>query len=156
MHNRNKKGKYQISYFTLLHIFRMNIEDIFPFQFPFDSQLCPIKIGSWQQGSSRINFNVANNLSSISDYTENPVWKIIEASSTTQKSASRFKNSEANDFLFRLCIERKPLYYIINNMFSCIVINVITLFMFFIPFQLQATLCKLYFFLIRMNTKLRF
>ena len=141
MHNRDKKGK---SYYLFNKIKIQRL--IFYFQFPFDSQLCPIKIGTWQQDSSRVVFNVTNNFSSISDYTENPVWKIIEANSTTQKSASRFKNSEANDFLFRLCIERKPLYYIINNMFSCLVINVMTLIIFFIPFPLQATLCTFLFF----------
>ena len=50
---------------------------------------------------------------------------------------------EGNDFFLNLVVQRKPLYYIINNIFSCLVLNIITLLMFFIPFQLQATLSKL-------------
>ena len=104
--------------------------------------MCPIKIGSWQQDRRRLTFSTSKNYSSISDFTENSVWNIVEATSFTVKSASRFKYSEGNDFFFKLSIKRKPLYYITNNVFSCLVLNIITLFMFFIPFQLQATLCE--------------
>ena len=103
--------------------------------------MCTIKIGSWQQDRTRITFNTTKNYSSVSDFTENPVWNIVEASSFTVRSSSRFSVSEGNDFFFKLSIKRKPLYYITNNVFSCLVLNVVTLLMFFIPFQLQATLC---------------
>jgi len=106
--------------------------------------MCPIKIGSWQQDKTRITFTTTKNYSSISDFTEHSVWEIVEATSFTVKSASRFRNSEGNDFFFKLSMKRKPLYYIINMVFSCLVLNIMTLFMFFIPFQLQATLCKIF------------
>ena len=106
--------------------------------------MCPIKIGSWQQDKTRITFSTTKNYSSIGDFTNSPLWDIDEANSFTVKSASRFKYSEGNDFFFKLSIKRKPLYYITNNVFSCLVLNIMTLFMFFIPFQLQATLCNLY------------
>ncbi len=112
-------------------------------KFPFDSQMCPIKIGSWQQDKKRIKFTSTKNYSSISDFTEHAVWKVVEAASFTVKSASRFKYSEGNDFFLKFSIKRKPLYYLANNVFTCLVLNIITLFLFFIPFQLQATLCKL-------------
>ena len=108
--------------------------------------MCPIKIGSWQQDKTRITFMTTKNYSSISDYTENHLWHIDEAISYTVRSSSRFKYSEANDFFFKLSIKRKPLYYITNNVFSCLVMNIMTLFMFFIPFQLQAPLCKYLFY----------
>lgn len=59
-------------------------------QFPFDTQNCPIKIGSWQFDKHRINFKVTNNYSIIRDFTENPVWTIVEVNTFTKKSGSRY------------------------------------------------------------------
>jgi hypothetical protein len=59
------------------------------FKFPFDTQICPIKIGLWQHDKHKIAINVVANYSSLFDFTENPVWKVVEANSYTVKSASR-------------------------------------------------------------------
>ncbi len=107
-------------------------------------QICSFIIGSWQQDLSRIQLRIYSsfsNQSNIIDYTENPLWDLLNASTTIIKSGSRFQNVfYSDDLYFNLTIARQPLYYMINNVYPCLILNMVTLLTFFLPFNLQATL----------------
>ena len=113
---------------------------------PFDQQKCEIQIGSWQREKDDINIVIDEDLDigSTDDLTPNLVWDLVDYDLFLINSTSRFFGSSgySNDLIFLLKIKRKPLYYMINNVYPCLILNMVTLITFFLPFSLQATLCK--------------
>ena len=113
---------------------------------PFDQQKCEIQIGSWQREKDDINIVIDEDLDigSTDDLTPNLVWDLVDYDLFLINSTSRFFGSSgySNDLNFILIIKRKPLYYMINNVYPCLILNMVTLITFFLPFSLQATLCK--------------
>ena len=113
---------------------------------PFDQQKCEIQIGSWQREKDDINIVIDEDLDigSTDDLTPNLVWDLVDYDLFLINSTSRFFGSSgySNDLIFLLIIKRKPLYYMINNVYPCLILNMVTLITFFLPFSLQATLCK--------------
>lgn len=129
------------------------------FNFPFDKQKCPIIIGSWQHDRQRIDFVSTNDKVNLTNFQINPVWDLKDVSVSSITANSRFLNEEMvdmenDDIVFELILERKPLYYITNNIYPCLVLNCVTFLAFYMPFAIQMTisisfLCFLYFFRIK-------
>ena len=113
---------------------------------PFDTHNCKIQIGSWQREINDIDVLINETLgkANTDDFLPNLVWELVENKISIINSTSRFFGSSgySNDLNFVLKIKRKPLYYMINNVYPCLILNMVTLITFFLPFSLQATLCK--------------
>ena len=126
------------------------------FKFPFDEQKCSIVFGSWFNWKVRFNqdFSISNE-SYLVDYSDNPLWDLKNISSSLILTGSRFLNlTNSIDYSLDLNIKRKPLYYMINDIFPCLLINALNLITFFLPFTLQASLSKKFFFLFIILNKL--
>ena len=115
-------------------------------KFPFDTQICEIQIGSWQREKEDISVLINETLGKAytGDFLPNLVWELVENNISLINSTSRFFGSSgySNDLYFVLKIKRKPLYYMINNVYPCLILNMVTLITFFLPFSLQASLCN--------------
>ena len=115
-------------------------------KFPFDTQNCEIQIGSWEREINDIHVRIDEGLGKAytGDFLPNLVWELIENEISLINSTSRFFGSSgySNDLNFILIIKRKPLYYMINNVYPCLILNMVTLITFFLPFSLQASLCN--------------
>ena len=114
------------------------------YKFPFDKQTCSIVIGSWFQTNQLINLKIDNTISAIdSDFVKNPVWEFVISESyryienSTRLLSNDYKTSDVH---FVASMKRGPLYYMINNVYPCLILNVVTLLTFFLPFALQATI----------------
>ena len=117
-------------------------------KFPFDRQKCEIQIGSWQHDDSeiKIGFDQTNKKASTVNFMANSVWDLVGNKITIVNTSSRFFGYlSSSDFVFELTVQRKPLYYMINNVYPCLILNVVTLITYFLPFSLQATLSILKF-----------
>lgn len=70
------------------------------------------------------------------------IWDQISYESYIINKTSRFQHDEhaSKDFYQELIIKRKPLYYMINNVYPYLVINLVNLISFFLPFALQASI----------------
>ena len=114
------------------------------YKFPFDKQTCSIVIGSWFQTNQLVNLNLDPNFNGIdNDFVKNPVWDfVISESRSYVKNSSRLLSTDykASDAHFVASFKRGPLYYMINNVYPCLILNVVTLLTFFLPFALQASL----------------
>ena len=116
----------------------MNIQ-----MFPYDAQTCSIIIGAWQSDDSRFSFRGNNTVFGFPQYVPNPLWKLKSVKIVNIKSVSRFgKQMEGNDLQFTLRIERLPMIYLLNNLFPCLILNVIILAVFFIPYAPQVAISK--------------
>lgn len=95
------------------------------FKFPFDEQKCSIVFGSWFNWKVRFiqDFSISNE-SYLVDYSDNPLWDLKNISSSLILTGSRFLNlTNSIDYSLDLNIKRKPLYYMINDIFPCLLIN---------------------------------
>ena len=135
--------------------------------FPFDTQNCSIRIGSWQHDTTRIILNATilnpqNNTNNIDDteenseFTPNPIWDIVYSDTISKYTDSRMNldNNSMNlidneydehsneDMVFSIKIKRRPLYYMINNIYPSLILNIISLLAFALPFASQVTLCN--------------
>ena len=72
---------------------------------------------------------------------KNPVWEIVDQNQRIVENSSRINiDFITTDTYFEITIKRGPLYYMINNVYPCLILNVVTLLTFFLPFALQASL----------------
>ena len=109
------------------------------YKFPYDLQTCSIVIGSWTLSNMQIMMNYYPFLTA-SGFVENSVWSLqggnFFVTNTTRLSAQNL----ASDIYFQGTFKRKPMYYLINNVYPCLILNIITLFTFKFPFPIQASL----------------
>jgi hypothetical protein len=118
-------------------------------KFPFDQQICSISLTSWAQGTNRIAYTENSSLViSISEYTENPLWALNGTDMIIYHAADRTPFEETfNDVIsIQLYIQRKPLFFMMNGIFACLVLNCVTLIAYALPFATQINLCKNSFF----------
>jgi hypothetical protein len=80
------------------------------------------------------------------EYDENPIWKLTNTSVSFINISSRWLGGDPlesnSDLFFNITLKRQPNYYMINFVFPCFILNLITLFLFFMPFSLQAVMSK--------------
>ena len=82
----------------------------------------------------------------LDDYAENSVWNLestfIDRKKTEKRLPSFLKNINLSidqiDFKFR--INRRPLYFMINGIFPCLLLNILTILFFFLPYSAQVGL----------------
>ena len=115
-------------------------------KFPFDTQSCNINVGSWIQTSDRMNIELGDSKIKTDDYVENSVWKLTGSSVAIIQSNKRIptflsdKNYTCDEIQFTLHIERRPLYFMMNGIFPCLLLNCLTLLLFFLPYNSQIGL----------------
>ena len=130
-----------ISLNALITRCKMNVR-----KFPFDTQSCNINVGSWIQTSDRMNIELGDSKIKTDDYVENSVWKLTGSSVAIIQSNKRIptflsdKNYTCDEIQFTLHIERRPLYFMMNGIFPCLLLNCLTLLLFFLPYNSQIGL----------------
>ena len=114
-------------------------------KFPFDQQMCSINLTSWSQGTNRIAYVESSSaVIDTSEYNEHPLWKldrtdmiVIEASDRTP-----FEYTYNNVICIQLFLQRKSLFFMMNGIFACLVLNCVTLLSYALPFVIQINLSK--------------
>ncbi len=106
-------------------------------------------IGSWFQDISRITIvknedtPFGNTLTEpyLSNYVRNSLWDLENINVTVGPDSVRFMGlASTNNYNFNFTIQRKPAYYLYNGIYPCLILNAITIFTFFFPFNVQASL----------------
>ena len=113
--------------------------------FPFDKQMCSLNLTSWAQGDNRIKYTENNSfVIDLSQYSEHPLWKLIRTDIVVIASEDRapFEWVSNHVIAIQLYLQRKPLFYILNGIFACLVLNCVTLLSFMLAYATQITLCK--------------
>ena len=122
--------------------------------YPFDTQNCSIVIGSWMHDRETIDFTESEDGIEIDDssYINHPIWNLNTINVTSINSDERLgtfltdeKDTFSEDISIQFVLKRRPLYFMINNIFPCLVLNCVTLLAFTLPFGSQIGLSKLLF-----------
>ena len=77
-------------------------------------------------------------------YIQNSLWDLKAMEVKTILSSDRYfdytRSSQTEDISINLILKRKPLYFMVNNIFPCLILNSVTLIAFSLPFALQIGL----------------
>ncbi|CAF1179055.1 unnamed protein product [Rotaria sp. Silwood1] len=112
--------------------------------FPFDKQICSINLTSWSQGYNRIIYTENSSLViDISGYNEHPLWRLNRTDVIVIDAADRapFEDTYNAIISIQLYLERKPLFFIMNGIFACLILNFVTLLSYALSFVPQIALC---------------
>ena len=106
--------------------------------------------------NDKVNFLFEQNQDHVdsTSFLANQVWTLekIFVNELISTDRYRFYNEppnqvySTNDQSINIVIKRKPLYFIINNIFPSLILNCITLLAFALPFAQQIGLCISFFF----------
>ena len=118
---------------------------LFVQKFPFDRQVCTINLTSWGQGANRVVYTDRNDeVIDITHYSEHPIWKLNGTDLVVIQSADRVPYEDTYNAVIsiQLYLQRKPLFFMMNGIFACLILNCVTLLSYALPFGSQIGLCK--------------
>ena len=116
-------------------------------KFPFDKQICSINLTSWSQGANRIVYTENGSLLiDTTDYNQHPLWKLNSTDMVVIQKADRapFEDTFNDVISVQLYLHRQPLFFIMNGIFACLILNCVTLLSYTLPFGTQISLCKIF------------
>ena len=103
--------------------------------------------------ASKVEFDSKNQNTRIDSYITNKDWSLISLnfSSIVTKERYTFYNDPENgfvykndDILFTVTLKRISLYFMVNDIFPTLILNLITLLAYAIPYPQQLLLSKLF------------
>lgn len=113
---------------------------MYVYKFPYDSQICSIVIGSWTLTDKQINIEFDPFLIEYKSDVENSIWNLYNGNSISKNTNRLGIQYPTTDVYFEGIFKRKPMYYIINNVYPCLILNIVTLFTFHFQFAQQVAL----------------
>lgn len=110
--------------------------------FPFDDQLCILVFGSWSYTYTYLNYTLIDETPSLENYTENNEWHLMGYKPIREEI--KFDNWIEDDFFseirYKILIRRKPLFVLQNFVIPALMLCIITLVTFFVPFAQEMQL----------------
>jgi len=113
--------------------------------FPFDEQLCTIKIGSWTYHEFDVKIKHKNLKENdddmqmierginLNDYSKSTEWDLLAVKSQKYKKYYPCCSEPYADLKFNITIRRKTLFYAVNLIMPCIAICSMTILVFYLP-----------------------
>jgi len=102
--------------------------------FPFDTQSCDMKFGSWTYDGFQLDISFANNDSiDISGYTHSNEWNLIAW--PAQKHVVYYQGLVAPypDLTFYIQLQRVPMFHKYILVLPCVLLSFLTLVIFWLP-----------------------
>ena len=82
----------------------------------------------------------------VTNCISNSLWKLGDVSVEKIYSTDRYYDVigdiQSIDVSINILLKRRPLYFLINNIFPCFILNCVTLLAFSLPFAVQIGLSK--------------
>jgi len=101
--------------------------------FPFDSQRCKLKFGSWTYPKSQVDLVNQSGLVDVELYTTNGEWMLKSWEIERNEIKYPIGTDWYPDVTVILVIQRRILYYILNIIFPCFWLNVLSVLTFCLP-----------------------
>lgn len=124
-------------------------------KFPFDKQMCSINLTSWSQGTNRITYSDNGSYTmDTSEYIEHALWELERTDIVVIEAGDRawFEETDSDVISIQLYLTRKPLFFLMNGIFACFILNCVTLISYVLPYATQISLSK-FFFCFTLNTR---
>ena len=107
---------------------KINVAD-----FPFDTQYCKMKFGSWSYDSSKLNLSRHYAPLISQQYLNSSIWDILDILVAYKAVKYHCCPNLYQDLTFTFIFKRHPLYYVFNVIAPCIVLVSMVLFSFWLP-----------------------
>lgn len=101
--------------------------------FPFDRQRCKQKFGSWSYPKGQVDLVALSDTVDLSSYTTNGEWILIEYKIVRHEIKYPIGDDLYPDVTVEFIIRRRILYYILNIIFPCFWLNVLSVLTFCLP-----------------------
>ncbi|VDN82010.1 unnamed protein product [Brugia pahangi] len=101
--------------------------------FPFDSQHCSIKFGSWTYHGLQVDITNRSINVDLSNYVESGEFDLVRVFQKRRVVKYTCCLEPYPDVTFYIHIRRKTLYYLYNVVFPCLMMSVLTLLVFVLP-----------------------
>ena len=106
------------------------------FKYPFDAQSCELSFGSWSYTINYLNYTLMLKEPDLSNYTENNEWILVSfsANRVEVKYANWVENDSFSEIRYKVLLKRKPLFVVTNCIIPALMLSMLSLSSFFIPF----------------------
>ncbi|XP_047139412.1 neuronal acetylcholine receptor subunit alpha-2 isoform X1 [Hydra vulgaris] len=101
--------------------------------FPFDTQKCPLKFGSWTYDQGRLNLINESNTATLEKYSNNSEWYLLSAKAVRNEEKYFCCPELYPDVTFTIIIARRSLFYLCNLIFPMTIIGMLTMLSFLLP-----------------------
>ncbi|TKR95138.1 hypothetical protein L596_009346 [Steinernema carpocapsae] len=101
--------------------------------FPFDSQRCSLKFGSWTYHGFQVDITNRSDNVDLSNYVVSGEFDLVRVHQKRRVVKYTCCPEPYPDVTFFIHIRRKTLYYLYNVVFPCMMMSVLTLLVFFLP-----------------------
>ncbi|KAK3098547.1 hypothetical protein FSP39_020530 [Pinctada imbricata] len=101
--------------------------------FPFDSQYCQMKFGSWTYDKAQVDLVPSSDIVDVGDYTTNGEWMLKKYTIHREETKYPASTEIYSDIKVTLIIQRRILYYVLNIIFPCFWLNVLSVLTFCLP-----------------------
>lgn len=114
-------------------------------KFPFDTQHCPITVGSWSKQMNVLAYSPVFHDVGVVMYSPSSLWDLIGTKSEQFQQPSKliFNQIAHTNVKYTLVLRRRPLYIMVNAIFPSFVLNIITIIAYLLPYSAQISLSKL-------------
>lgn len=110
----------------ILSICALNIQ-----YFPFDLQKCSLTLGSWAYNGWELNVIKRKDKIGLGSYLENSEWALLDAYITRHNDL--YNGVPYPTVEFHIKLKRKPLFYMLNVVFPCLLITFVAVLGFLLP-----------------------
>ncbi|VDI40110.1 Hypothetical predicted protein [Mytilus galloprovincialis] len=125
--NLNQEGELKYNFPSLItSVCALDIR-----YFPFDFQVCSLTLGSWAYNGWDINVTHSTDKIELQSYIENSEWSLLDAFITRVEPL--YDGVPFPTVKFHLKLKRKPLFYIVNVVFPCLLITFVAVLGFLLP-----------------------
>ncbi|KAK3612319.1 hypothetical protein CHS0354_011037 [Potamilus streckersoni] len=95
--------------------------------FPFDTQTCDLKFGTWTYLTKDVIITVVNDPIDMKGYETNSEWSIVHTSVYTTENIGK------PSVVFKLKLKRKPLFFLLNIMLPVMMLSILNVSIFILP-----------------------
>jgi len=111
-------------------------------KFPFDTQTCSVVFTSWSQASNRLAYSTEFSFVDFGDFLPHSIWSVVSYDMRLRRSSLRNPLDVFPCYLVTvdLQLRRKPMFIMLNGVLPCLVLNVVTIISYLMPYVPQIAL----------------
>ncbi|XP_072039497.1 neuronal acetylcholine receptor subunit alpha-9-like [Amphiura filiformis] len=99
--------------------------------FPFDTQRCPLRFGSWSYNLQQMNLVFLRPYENEKYFVENGIWELEEV--VILREVVDYSQGLYPELTFTVVLKRRPEFYISTLILPCIMLSVLNLLAFMLP-----------------------
>ncbi len=101
--------------------------------FPFDEQYCDMLFASWTFDGFFLDINVNTETGDTTNYIKNGEWHLVNLTATKNIKIYSCCEEPYPEIIYQFHIRRRPLYYVFNMVFPCVLITLVAFLGFLMP-----------------------